>query len=76
MNGATASTISQQQKPDRLMNIAQVADFLGGISTRSVRRLVLDGDFPKPLLKHGRIKLWSPEQLRRWKARRETAGDV
>ncbi len=72
----TITTAMTQQKPDRLMNIDQVADFLGGVSTRTVRRLVLRGDFPKPLLNQGRVKLWSPEQLRRWKSRRETAGDV
>ena len=38
-----------QQEEDRLMDLAEVAEKLGNISTRSVRRLIAKGDLPKPV---------------------------
>ena len=34
---------------DRLVDFAEVARLLGGISERSVRRLISKGDFPQPV---------------------------
>jgi predicted DNA-binding transcriptional regulator AlpA len=34
---------------ERLMNLEEVAEMLGNISTRSVRRLIARGDLPKPV---------------------------
>jgi predicted DNA-binding transcriptional regulator AlpA len=34
---------------DRLMDLEEVAEKLGNISTRSVRRLIARGDLPKPV---------------------------
>jgi len=45
-----SSTISPPQKEeDRLMDLEEVAEKLGNISTRSVRRLIAKGDLPKPV---------------------------
>ena len=38
-----------QQEEDRLMDLEEVAEKLGNISTRSVRRLIAKGDLPKPV---------------------------
>jgi len=44
------SIISPPQKEeDRLMDLEEVAEKLGNISTRSVRRLIAKGDLPKPV---------------------------
>jgi predicted DNA-binding transcriptional regulator AlpA len=34
---------------DRLMDLEEVAEKLGNISTRSVRRLIAQGDLPQPV---------------------------
>ena len=45
-----SSTISPPQKEeDRLMDLEEVAEKLGNISTRSVRRLIAKGDLPQPV---------------------------
>jgi predicted DNA-binding transcriptional regulator AlpA len=42
------TTISPPKKEeDRLMDLEEVAEKLGGISTRSVRRLIARGDLPQ-----------------------------
>jgi predicted DNA-binding transcriptional regulator AlpA len=38
-----------QKEEDRLMDLEEVAEMLGNISTRSVRRLIARGDLPKPV---------------------------
>jgi predicted DNA-binding transcriptional regulator AlpA len=44
------TTISPPPKEeDRLMDLEEVAEKLGNISTRSVRRLIAKGDLPKPV---------------------------
>jgi len=44
------TTISPPQKEeDRLMDLEEVAEMLGNVSTRSVRRLIARGDLPKPV---------------------------
>ena len=35
--------------PDRLLKLSEIADRLGGISERSVRRLIASGTLPKPI---------------------------
>ena len=37
------------KEEDRLMDLEEVAEMLGNISTRSVRRLIARGDLPKPV---------------------------
>jgi predicted DNA-binding transcriptional regulator AlpA len=37
------------EEQDRLMDLEEVAEMLGNISTRSVRRLIARGDLPKPV---------------------------
>jgi predicted DNA-binding transcriptional regulator AlpA len=46
-----ATTISPLKidEQDRLMDLEEVAEMLGNISTRSVRRLIARGDLPKPV---------------------------
>ena len=39
----------QKTEEDRLMDLEEVAEKLGNISTRSVRRLIARGDLPKPV---------------------------
>jgi predicted DNA-binding transcriptional regulator AlpA len=44
------TTISPPQKEeDRLIDLEEVAEKLGNISTRSVRRLIARGDLPQPV---------------------------
>ena len=38
-----------EKQEDRLMDLEEVAEKLGNISTRSVRRLIAKGDLPKPV---------------------------
>jgi len=42
-------TITPPTEEERLLDLEEVARMLGGISTRSVRRLVARGDLPKPV---------------------------
>jgi predicted DNA-binding transcriptional regulator AlpA len=42
-------TPPKTEEQDRLMDLEQVAEMLGNISTRSVRRLIARGDLPKPV---------------------------
>ncbi len=39
----------KDETEDRLMSLEEVAEKLGGISTRSVRRLIARGDLPQPV---------------------------
>jgi predicted DNA-binding transcriptional regulator AlpA len=43
------NTITPPKEEERLLDLEEVAKMLGGISTRSVRRLVARGDLPKPV---------------------------
>ena len=45
---ATITPLKTEEQ-DRLMDLEQVAEMLGNISTRSVRRLIARGDLPKPV---------------------------
>jgi predicted DNA-binding transcriptional regulator AlpA len=38
-----------KKEEDRLMDLEEVAEMLGNISTRSVRRLIARGDLPQPV---------------------------
>jgi predicted DNA-binding transcriptional regulator AlpA len=42
-------TPPKTEEQDRLMDLEQVAEMLGNISTRSVRRLIARGDLPPPV---------------------------
>ncbi len=46
---ATAPSPSPLKEEDRLMDLEEVAEQLGHISTRSVRRLIARGDLPQPV---------------------------
>jgi predicted DNA-binding transcriptional regulator AlpA len=45
----TTTLTPPQKEEDRLMDLEEVAEKLGNISTRSVRRLIARGDLPKPV---------------------------
>jgi predicted DNA-binding transcriptional regulator AlpA len=45
----TASTPRRNIVEDQLLDLAEVAEVLGHISTRSVRRLIARGDLPQPI---------------------------
>lgn len=45
----TALTPPKTDEAERLMDLDEVAQMLGNISTRSVRRLIARGDLPKPV---------------------------
>lgn len=45
----TPPTSPSPKVEDRLMDLEEVAELLGHISTRSVRRLIAKGDLPKPV---------------------------
>jgi predicted DNA-binding transcriptional regulator AlpA len=68
-------TISPPQKEeDQLMDLEEVAEKLGHISTRSVRRLIARGDLPKPVKVLSSPKLYHSDvtaYLERLKQKRE-----
>ena len=70
------TTISPPQKEeDRLMDLEEVAEKLGNISTRSVRRLIAKGDLPKPVKVLSSPRLYHSDivtYLERLKQKRET----
>ena len=70
------ATISPSQKEaDRLMDLEEVAEMLGNISTRSVRRLIARGDLPKPVKVLSSPRLYHSDivtYLERLKQKRET----
>ncbi len=45
----TTTLTPPQKDEDRLMDLEEVAEKLGNISTRSVRRLIARGDLPQPV---------------------------
>jgi predicted DNA-binding transcriptional regulator AlpA len=45
----TITLTPPKKEEDRLMDLEEVAEKLGRISTRSVRRLIARGDLPKPV---------------------------
>jgi predicted DNA-binding transcriptional regulator AlpA len=71
---STTITPPNSPKEDRLMDLEEVAEKLGNISTRSVRRLIARGDLPQavkvlssPRLYHSDIVAY----LERLKQKRE-----
>jgi predicted DNA-binding transcriptional regulator AlpA len=46
---AANSPLPPLKEEDRLMDLEEVAEQLGHISTRSVRRLIARGDLPQPV---------------------------
>jgi predicted DNA-binding transcriptional regulator AlpA len=45
----TTPIVATPSATERLLDLEEVAKMLGGISTRSVRRLVARGDLPRPV---------------------------
>jgi predicted DNA-binding transcriptional regulator AlpA len=45
----TITLTPPKKEEDRLMDLEEVAEKLGNISTRSVRRLIARGDLPRPV---------------------------
>ena len=45
----TAILTTNSPSIERLLDLDEVAKLLGGISTRSVRRLIAQGDLPRPV---------------------------
>jgi predicted DNA-binding transcriptional regulator AlpA len=61
---------------DRLMDLEEVAEKLGNISTRSVRRLIARGDLPQPVKVLSSPRLYHSDvvaYLEGLKQRRDTA---
>ena len=40
---------TSEKESERLLDLEEVARLLGGVSTRSVRRLIARGDLPRPV---------------------------
>lgn len=55
--------ISPPSKEDRLIDFKEVAHLLGGISERSVRRLIASGDLPQPVKVLSAPKLYYSDVL-------------
>lgn len=55
---------------ERMFNIQEVADRVG-MSAKTIRRWVKQGEFPGPVLKRPRVHRWSAGQLGRWLATAE-----
>jgi predicted DNA-binding transcriptional regulator AlpA len=65
----------KKEEEDRLMDLEEVAEKLGNISTRSVRRLIARGDLPKPVKVLSSPRLYHSDivtYLERLKQKRET----
>jgi predicted DNA-binding transcriptional regulator AlpA len=68
-------TAPRKEEEDRLMDLEEVAEKLGHISTRSVRRLIARGDLPKPVKVLSSPRLYHSDimtYLERLKQKRET----
>ena len=71
----TTITPPQKDEAERLMDLEEVAQMLGNISTRSVRRLIARGDLPKPVKVLSSPRLYHSDivtYLERLKQKRET----
>ncbi len=71
----TTLTPAKQDEAERLMDLDEVAQMLGNISTRSVRRLIARGDLPKPVKVLSSPRLYHSDiltYLERLKQKRET----
>lgn len=47
------------------LQLDEVAERIG-VSTRTLERQLVAGEFPKPDRRVGRTRLWKPETIRRW----------
>ena len=47
------------------LNIKEVSQ-LTSLSESTIRRIILVGDFPKPVHLHGRKRVWSEVAVRSW----------
>jgi predicted DNA-binding transcriptional regulator AlpA len=68
-------TPHRKEEEDRLMDLEEVAEKLGNISTRSVRRLIARGDLPKPVKVLSSPRLYHSDivtYLERLKQKRDT----
>jgi predicted DNA-binding transcriptional regulator AlpA len=71
-----AIIFSPKTEEDRLMDLEEVAEKLGNISTRSVRRLIARGDLPQPVKVLSSPRLYHSDvvaYLEGLKQRRDTA---
>ena len=69
------SAISEKES-ERLLDLEEVARLLGGVSTRSVRRLIARGDLPRPVKVLSSPRLYFSDVLdyfKKLKAKRDDA---
>ena len=67
---------ASEKESERLLDLEEVAKLLGGVSTRSVRRLIARGDLPRPVKVLSSPRLYFSDVLdyfERLKARRNDA---
>jgi len=65
-----------EKESERLLDLEEVAKLLGGVSTRSVRRLIARGDLPRPVKVLSSPRLYFSDVLdyfERLKVRRDDA---
>ena len=70
--------------PEDLLGAAEIGRLLGGLSRQRVQQLVSDEDFPKPIARLDKGKIWWRADVERWAtenrppsalARQPAAGD-
>ena len=69
--------ITAEKDPERLIDLEEVARLLGGVSTRSVRRLIARGDLPRPVKVLSSPRLYFSDVLayfERLKVKRDALG--
>ena len=67
---------TSEKESERLLDLEEVAKLLGGVSTRSVRRLIARGDLPQPVKVLSSPRLYFSDVLdyfKKLKARRDDA---
>jgi len=67
---------TSEKESERLLDLEEVAKLLGGVSTRSVRRLIARGDLPRPVKVLSSPRLYFSDVLdyfKKLKARRDDA---
>lgn len=66
----TSTTAKPNANGPKMLRLADVCTMLG-VSRHTVRKLVLDRQIPRPLMRNGRVILWSQAQWDRWEKQRE-----
>jgi len=56
----------KREKEEPLWNCQDIGKYIGR-SAKTIARWVKQGQLPKPTVVLSRIRLWSPDVIRRWK---------